>query len=130
MTDRGLGQDLEKELDQEEAPIPVDKPAGELLRTYSVLREEITDRLGESDLDPCDAGIVRRVSVRLLDPTKGDKALDAHNPALGGKDESWLSAAIYLAAVDSVAQLDGCRALADAPTKGTVYVAVPALRCR
>ena len=32
---------------------------------------------------------------------------------------------IFLAAVDSVAQLDDCRKLADAPTKGTVYVALP-----
>lgn len=125
VTDRGLGQDLEKELDQEKALIPIDKPAGELLRTYSVLREEVTDRLGDCDLDPCDAGIVRRVSVRLVDPAKGDKALDAQNPALGGKDESWLSAVIYLAAVDSAAQLNDCRKLADAPTKGTVYVALP-----
>ncbi len=125
VTDRGLGQDLEKELDQEKEHIPVGKPAGELLRTYEVFREEITDRLGESDLDPCDAGIVRRVSIRLLDPAKGDRALDAANPALGGKDEGWLSASVYLAAVDSVTQLDACRKLADVQAKGTVYVALP-----
>ena len=126
VTDRGLGQDLEKELDQEKALVLMDKKPAELLRMYAVLCEEITDRLGDSDLDPCDAGIVRTVSVRLLDPTKGDKALDAHNPAVSGEGERWLSAVIYLAAVDSAAQLDACRKLADAPTKGTVYVILPA----
>ncbi len=125
VTDRGLGMDLEKELDQEKQLVPAGKPVGEMLRTYAVLREEITDRLGDTDLDPCDAGIVRRVSVRLLDPSKADKALDASNPALGGKDEQWLSAVIYLAAVDSVTQLDDCRKLADSPAKGTVYIALP-----
>src|SRR5581483_9420251 len=38
VTDRGLGQDLEKEIDQEKALVSPDKPAGELLRTYEVLR--------------------------------------------------------------------------------------------
>jgi len=125
VTDRGLGMDLEKELDQEKDHIPAGKPVSELLRTYQFLREEVTDRLGDSDLDPCDAGIVRRVSIRLLDPSKADKAIDSSNPALGGKDEQWLSAVIYLAAVDSVAELDECRKLAELPVKGTVYLALP-----
>ena len=47
VTDRGLGQDLEKELDQEKAFVPMDKKPAELLRAYAVLREEITDRLGD-----------------------------------------------------------------------------------
>ena len=126
VTDRGLGQDLEKEIDQEKALVPSDKSAAELLRTYEVLREEITDRLGEVDLDPNDAGIVRRVAVRLLDPAKGDKAIDAQNPALAGGDApAWLSAVIYLAAVDSAAELDACRKLAEAQIKGTAYVILP-----
>lgn len=125
VTDRGLGMDLEKEIDQEKQLVPADKPAAELLRTSAALREEITDRLGDTDLDPCDAGIVRRVSVRLIDPSKADKALDASNPALGGKEDQWLSAVIYLAAVDSVTQLNDCRKLADSPAKGTVYVVIP-----
>lgn len=125
VTDRGLGQDLEKELDLEKALVPVGKAPGELLRSYPVLREEITDRLGDTDLDPCDAGIVRRISVRLLDPSKGEKAIDSQNPALGGGQEVWLSAAIYLAAVDSAAELDACRRLADGHTKGSVYVVLP-----
>ena len=65
------------------------------------------------------------MSVRLLDPTKGEKSLDAHNPALGGEGGRWLSAVIYLAAVDSRAELDACRKLADTPTNGTVYVVLP-----
>src|SRR5262249_40705014 len=121
----GLSQDLEKELEQEKALVPMDKRPAELLRAYPMLREEVTNRLGDSDLDPCDAGIVRAVSVRLLDPTKGDKALAANNPAIAGEGERWLSAVIYLAAVDSAAQLDACRKLADAPTKGTVYLILP-----
>jgi hypothetical protein len=126
VTDRGLGQDLEKEIDQEKAHISSDKAAAELLRTHEVLREEITDRLGELDLDPNDAGIVRRVAVRLLDPAKGDKAIDAQNPALAGGDApAWLSAVIYLAAVDSAAELDACRHLAEAQIKGIAYVILP-----
>lgn len=125
VTDRGLGQDLEKELDHEKALVPHDKAAGELLRTFPVFRKEITDRLGDTDLDPCDAGIVRRISFRLLDPTKGDKAVDGQNPAIGGSDDSWLSAIVYLAAVDTAAQLDISRKLAEVPAKGAVYVVLP-----
>lgn len=125
VTDRGLGQDLEKELDQEKALVPSDKAASQLLWTFSVLREEITDRLGDTDLDPCDAGIVRRISFRLLDPAKGDKAIESHNPAIGGGDDKWLSAIVYLAAVDTGAQLDACRKLAEMSLKGAVYVVVP-----
>lgn len=125
VTDRGLGQDLEKELEQEKALVPIGKAAGELLRSYPVLREEITDRLGETELDPCDAGIVRRISVRLIDPAKGDKAIDSQNPALGGGGEGWLSDVVYLAAVDSGAELDACRKLAERHAKGAVYVVLP-----
>jgi hypothetical protein len=126
VTDRGLGQDLEKEIDQEKALVPPDKAAGELLRISEALREEITDRLGEHDLDPNDAGIVRRVAVRLLDPAKGEKAIDAQNPALAGGDAPpWLSAVVYLAAVDTAAQLDACRKLAEATIKGTAYLILP-----
>jgi len=125
VTDRGLGQDLEKELDHEKALVSHDKACGELLRTFTVFREEVTDRLGETDLDPCDAGIVRRISFRLLDPAKGDKAIDSQNPAIGGGDDSWLSAIVYLAAVDTAAQLDASRKLAEVTTKGAVYVVLP-----
>ena len=125
VTERGLSQDLEKELDHEKALVPHDKASGELLRTVKVLREEITDRLGDAELDPCDAGIVRRVSFRLLDPVKGDKAIDSRNPALGGSDESWLSAIVYLAAVDTIAELDISRKLAEVSTRGAVYVVFP-----
>ena len=125
VTDRGLGQDLEKELDHEKALVPHDKACGELLRTTQVFREEITDRLGDTDLDPCDAGIVRRISFRLLDPSKGDKAIDSQNPAIGGGDDSWLSAIVYLAAVDTAAQLDISRKLAEVSTKGALYVVLP-----
>jgi hypothetical protein len=125
VSDRGLGQDLEKELDLEKALVPAGKAPGELLRAYPVLREEITDRLGDTDLAPCDAGIVRRISIRLLDPSKGEKAVDSHNPALGGGQEIWLSAVVYLAAVDSAAELDACRKLADGHAKGSVYVVLP-----
>lgn len=125
VTDRGLGQDLEKELDLEKALIPVGKSPGELLRDYPVLREEITDRLGDTDLDPCDSGIVRRISVRLLNPSKGEKAIDAQNPALGGGQEKWLSAVVYLAAVDSVAELDTCQKLSAGNIKGSVYIVLP-----
>ncbi|MBP3955362.1 hypothetical protein J8F10_08725 [Gemmata sp. G18] len=126
VTDRGLGQDLEKEIDGEKALVPADKTTGELLRTYESLRVEVTDRLGEMELDPNDAGIVRRVAVRLLDPAKGEKAIDAQNPALAGGDSpAWLSAVIYLAAADTAAQLDACRKLAETPIKGEAYMILP-----
>jgi hypothetical protein len=125
VTDRGLGQDLEKELDNEKALIPQYKGSGELLRSFTLLREEITDRLGDADLDPCDAGIVRRVSFRLLDIAKGDKAIDSQNPAIGGGEEPWLSAVIYLSAVDSAAQWDACRKLAESAARGPVYLVLP-----
>jgi hypothetical protein len=125
VSDRGFGQDLEKELDQEKALVPRDKKPGELLRLYDVLREDITDRLGVSDLDPCEAGIVRTINVELFDPTKDDKALSAPNAAVRGQGDRWLSAVVYLAAVDTAAQLDACRKLADVPTRETVYVVLP-----
>lgn len=125
VTDRGLGQDLERELDQEKALVPNVEASGELLRTFAVFREEITDRLGDTDLDPCDAGIVRRISFRLLDPSKGDRAIDSHNPAIGGKGESWLSAIVYLAAVDTIDQLEMSRKLAESTANGLVYVVLP-----
>lgn len=115
VTDRGLGQDLEKEIDQEKAHVPPDKTAGELLHTYDTLRLEVTDRLGETELDPNDAGIVRRVAVRLLDPAKGDKAIDAQNPGLAGGDSP----------ADTAAQLDACRKLAEQPVKGEAYLILP-----
>lgn len=126
VSDRGHGLDLEKEIDQEKALVPADKSACELLRNCDALREEVTDRLGETDLDPNDAGIVRRVAVRLLDPAKGEKAIDARNPVTaGGDSQEWLSAVVYLAAADTAAQLDACRKLAEHPIQGEAYLILP-----
>lgn len=126
VTDSGLGQDLEKELDLEKSNIRTGSSISELLANNLGLREEITDRLGEFDLDPCDAGIVRRISIQLLDLKKEDNRLSFSNPGLDGINP-WLSAVIYLACADTLAALDACRLLANRQAKGQVYMVLPSV---
>ena len=77
--------DLNREIDRWKSAFAKRKACSkdELQELESHLREEITDRLGDVDLDPCDAGIVRRDSVRLIDPAKGDKAIDSQKVWMG-----------------------------------------------
>ena len=68
---------------------------------------------------------MRRLGVRLLDPTKGEKAVERVNLAVDDASELWRSALVYLVAADGPAQLDVCRKLATAPSRGTVYFVFP-----
>ena len=88
---------------------------------YADLQAEIADRLGDFDLDPCDAGTVRRIGVQILDAKKDEREIDAVNPARSGSGELWRSALVYLVLADSPADQSLWRQRAAAMNQSRLY---------
>jgi hypothetical protein len=122
--ERGLGSELDRELDDERALIHKIPPC-ELLRRYPQLQGELVDRLGDTDLDPSDSGVVRTIGVRILDISQGEAAIETANPASNGSNEKWRSAMVYLVAVDTATQLDAWRRIANQISTSNVYFIFP-----
>lgn len=101
----GLISEIEKVVAEELQMVPDYEPA-RLLRYHPEIQEDIADRIGDFDLDPNEAGIVRRIGVRILDIAHPENAIEPVNPARDGGQEAWRSALIYLVPVDTTVQLD------------------------
>ena len=121
---RGLGSEVKRLVKEELEQIP-EQPAALLLRCFTEVQSEVADRLGDFDLEPNDAGIVRRIGVRLATIAEVDRALDAVNPAVSRPTETWRSALLYLVAVDTPAQLSYWEKRASAMNTSSVYFAFP-----
>jgi hypothetical protein len=119
--ERGLGTEVDRLVDEELELVPEAAPAL-LLRRFPQVQDEIADRLGDFDLDPNDAGIVRRIGVRVSDIARTSEAV---NPARDNPGEDWRSAMIYLVAVDTSAQLDFWRQRVSELDEPSLYFAFP-----
>jgi hypothetical protein len=121
---RGLMADIEGELEKEKALIPAHSPTQLLLR-FPALQTELIDPLGDIELDPCEKGTVRQIGIRVLDPSKGDDALEPINPALKDSSSTWRSGLIYLVAADNAEALDGWRQRVQALPASNLYFIFP-----
>lgn len=121
---RGLGTEVDQLVKEELELIP-EHPGALLLRRFPKLQAEVADRLGDFDLDPNDAGIVRRIGVQLLDIAHPERAFEPVNPARTKPLETWRSALIYLVAVDTPVQLSYWRQRASQMDEPGVYFAFP-----
>lgn len=124
---RGLSSEVDRLVDEELELVPEAAPAL-LLRRFPEVQAEIADRLGDFDLDPNDAGIVRRIGVRVLDVldiAHPERAFEAVNPARNSPTEDWRSAMIYLVAVDTPSQLDFWRQHVSQMEEPNLYFAFP-----
>ena len=120
----GLISEIEQVVGEELQMVPDYEPA-RLLRYHPEIQEDIADRIGDFDLDPNDAGIVRRVGIRILDIAHPEHAIEPVNPARDGGQEAWRSALIYLVPVDTTIQLDYWRRQAADVQTPNVYFVFP-----
>ena len=120
----GVGSELDREVEAELELVPDDSPA-RLLLEYSDLLAEIADRLGDFDLDPCDAGTVRRIGVQILDVSKEERAIEIINPARSASGELWRSALVYLVLADTPADLQSWRQRAASLNQSSLYFVFP-----
>ena len=116
--ERGLSSGIDKLLEQELAEIPVSLSALELVRRYPHIQQELTDRLGDHDLDPAESGVVRSFTVEILDSSKGDKAVDTGSSVGEDGSGTWRSARVYLVGEESQAQLDAWKTRAASLSHG------------
>jgi hypothetical protein len=121
----GLMTEIDRVLEEELQLVQSDYDPARLLRYHPEIQEDIADRLGDFDLDPNDAGVVRRVGVRILDIAHPERAIEPVNPAREGSQEAWRSAMIYLVAVDTPLQLDIWRREAARLETPNVYFVIP-----
>lgn len=120
----GVGSEIDREVEAELELVPDHVPA-RLLLEFPELRDEIADRLGDFDIDPCDAGTVRRIGVHILDACKDEKAIEPVNPARNGSAELWRSALIYLVLADTPADLVAWRQRVATLNQPSVYFVFP-----
>ena len=123
--ERGLSSGIDKLLEQELAEIPTSLSALELVRRYPHIQQELTDRLGDHDLDPAESGIVRSITVEILDSSKGDKAVDTGSSVSEDGSGKWRSARVYLVGEESQAQLDVWKTRASTLGSGKIYFLFP-----
>jgi len=121
----GLISEIEQVVAEELQLVQADYEPARLLRYHPEIQEDIADRIGEFDLDPNDARIVRRIGVRILDIAHPEKAIEPVNPARDGGQEAWRSALIYLVPVDTTVQLDYWRRRAAEVQTPNVYFVFP-----
>jgi len=116
--------EIEREIDDERDLITT-ASSTVLFRNNSEIHREIADFLGDFDLDPSPSGIIRRVSVKVLDVARGADAIEEVNPASVGEGADWRSALIYLVIPESPQVLQYWRERASECTEPTVYFVFP-----
>lgn len=124
--ERGLSSGMDKLLEQELAEIPPSLSTLELVQRYPHIQQELTDRLGDHDLDPADTGIVRTITIEILDSAKGDKAVDTRGSVGEDGAGKWRAARVYLVCEESQAQLDSWKTRAATLGSGRIYFLFPA----
>ncbi len=115
---RGLTSEIEEKLRKEKADI-IDDEVSNLVLIYEKIQKELSDYIGEVDLDPSVSGIVRKISIRILDLSKGIK------PKKTLKKEGWLSAIIYLVLTESASKLSEFQQWAIQFEKSNIYFVIP-----
>ena len=115
---------VESEIEDEMALLPQIPPT-RLFRESQEIHHEIADFLGDFDLDPAPSGIVRTVSVRVLDVRAGSEAVDVTNPAASGDDTQWRSAMVYLVVANTLEELQHWRTHAISRTETNLFFVLP-----
>lgn len=116
--------EVDREIEDELDAVP-DRPGTLLFRAHPEIHSEVADFLGDFDLDPGESGIVRRLSIKVLDIAQGPSAVEKVNPATNGDGSEWRSAIVYLVLPDTQQVLDFWKQQAARSEQQNVYFVFP-----